>query len=76
MPPSMMLQAATADAVRLLVWQNTKDGSKGKNAPESFVALLSGTAKTEAKAEERASFDTPEEFMAWRATMIGGGGHA
>lgn len=75
-PPSMMLQAATADAVRLLVWQNTRDGTKGKNAPESFVELLSGNTKTEPKQEEQIFFDTPEEFMAWRATMLGGGQYA
>lgn len=68
--PNTLLLASTADAVRLLVWQQTKDGVKGKNAPESFVALLSGAAAE--KEQSRCGFDSPEEFRTWRNSVLGG----
>lgn len=32
-----------ADALRLLVWQNTEDGQKGRNKPKSFIESINGT---------------------------------
>jgi hypothetical protein len=40
-PAETLLLATIADATRLLVWQNTKDGRKGKNAPASILARFS-----------------------------------
>lgn len=61
-----MLLAVIADAVRILVWQNTENGMNGKNQPVSIMDTLSGRLK---KGE---GFATAEEFEAWRAGMIGG----
>ena len=63
-----MLLAVIADAVRLLVWQNTKDGMDGRNRPWSITERLAGGGKQ----KETLGFDTPEAFDAWRAQMIGG----
>ena len=56
-----------ADAARLLVWQNTEDGQKGRNQPRSILSILRNDAP-----ETGSGFDTVEEFQAWRASMIGG----
>ena len=64
-----MLLAVIADAVRLLVWQNTENGLKGKNPPVSILDTLIGADRS----EDGPGFDSAEEFEAWRAGMIGGG---
>lgn len=61
-----LLLAVIGDAVRLLVWQNTEDGHKGRNRPRSIVEQLLGK-KTDAR-----GFDSPDDFKAWRESMIGG----
>lgn len=63
-----MLLAVIADAVRLLVWQNTKDGMDGRNQPWSITERLTGGGKQ----RESLGFDSPEDFDAWRDQMIGG----
>ncbi len=61
----LMLLATCADALKLLLWQNTKDGQKGRNAPKSILASIIGEEK-----EQGAGFDTPEEFRAWREDKL------
>lgn len=61
-----ILQALIADAVRVLVWQNTRDGTKGQNQPKSVLAILSGNT------QEAVGFDSADDFERWRASMIGG----
>lgn len=65
-----LLLATISDALRILVWQNTKDGSEGKNFPTLITERLTG------KQTESVGFTTAEEFDAWRAGMIGGDEHA
>ena len=61
-----MLLAVIADAVKLLVWQNTEDGLKGRNQPRSILdTLVNGGS-------EGQGFDSVEEFRAWRDSMLGG----
>ena len=62
------LLAIIVDALRILVWQNTKDGKRGRNKPESILEMIIGPEKEE---EKLGSFDTPEEFNKWRASMLG-----
>lgn len=63
-----VLLAMIADAVRILVWQNTEDGMKGRNQPRSILDTL-----TQRLAREGGrGFDSAEEFEAWRASMLGG----
>lgn len=64
------LLAIIADAVRVLAWQNTRDGLSGRNAPESVFAALTGAGSD--SATDAAGFDSPEAFDAWRKRMIGG----
>lgn len=61
-----LLLATISDALRVLVWQNTEDGSRGRNRPTLISELLSGSE------EKTVGFDTPAEFDAWRAGILGG----
>lgn len=62
-----VLLALISDAVRALVWQNTEDGHKGRNPPKSILTILRGNSQANSE-----GFDSPEDFEAWRASMIGG----
>lgn len=62
--PDMLLLATCADALRLLVWQNTKDGSKGTNPPKMMLDAILPPKK------QTAGFDSPAEFMAWRESIL------
>lgn len=62
-----ILLAAIADALHILIWQNTQDGHDGKNLPESILAKIQGE-KTETN-----GFDSAAEYEAWHRSMIGGG---
>lgn len=64
-----LLLAAVADHVRLLVWQNTRDGHKGENQPQSMLQLM---LNPDTGGEASEGFSSPEEFNAWRQSMIGG----
>lgn len=64
-PLNSLLLALVADALKILVWQNTKDGAKGVNKPKSILASLTEKERT------GEGFDTPEAFEAWRAQMLG-----
>lgn len=68
-PLGDVLLAVIADAARILVWQNTEDGARGRNKPRSILDTLSGGRKS----ESGGGFDTPEDFIAWRAAMLDGG---
>ena len=60
-----LLLATIADAVRVLVWQNTKDGAKGRNRPTLIVEKLLDANKGDE------GFDSIEAFKAWRDEMTG-----
>ena len=64
-----LLLAAIADHVRVLVWQNTKDGHSGENPPQSMLSLMLNPDVNDSESEV---FTSPDEFNAWRQTMIGG----
>jgi len=68
-PLETVLQANIADCLRILVWRQTEDGIKGRNAPALFTETLSG----DSVATQNEGFSSSEGFMAWRKTMIGGG---
>ena len=61
-----MLLAIIADALRILVWQNTKDGMEGRNVPNSILSALLN------RENEEDGFETATEFEAWRNSLIGG----
>ena len=63
------LQALILDKLATLVWQNTKDGHKGRKHPDSVFRKLEGLDKTEK--DELEVFKSPEEYMEWRnAKMV------
>ena len=63
-----MLLAMAVDALNTLVWQNTQAGHEGRDHPRSVLALLRGDPEP-----EKRGFDTPEEFNAWRNSLMTGG---
>lgn len=58
-----MLQALIADKLSTLIWQQTKDGHKGRNFPKSVYRILEGL--DEKKKDDYESFETIEDFEAW-----------
>lgn len=66
-PLETLLLALIADAGKLNVWMKTKDAMKGQNKPASIMSALIDTNK-----EKPMSFDSPDDFMAWREQMMGG----
>ena len=60
-----LLLATIADALHILVWQNTKDGTKGRNRPALIAEKLIQTPK------EETGFNTVDDFRKWREEMIG-----
>jgi hypothetical protein len=63
-----MLLAMAVDALNTLVWQNTQAGHEGRDHPRSVLALLRGDPEP-----QKRGFDTPEEFDAWRNSLLTGG---
>lgn len=61
------LLAAIADAARVLVWQNTKDGAKGRNRPKSIAQALDRPEKP----EELQHFGSVDDFERAAALLRG-----
>ena len=61
-----MLLAMAVDALHILAWQNTKDGSKGRNRPKSILQTILGGGE---KKQETSGFDSVEAYQKWRAAM-------
>lgn len=66
---SMML-AVIADALRILVWQNTENGAKGINQPQSIMAAI---LNRDADREQQ-GFESAADFEAWRRSLFEGVG--
>lgn len=64
-----LLLATIADRLSILAWQNTEDGQRGRNMPESIVSSILG------KKEERSHivFETGADYEAYRERLIHGG---
>ena len=58
-----VLQTFIVDILSVLIWQNTKDGHKGRNFPKSLYRTLEGL--DEKKKDELEEFETIEEFEEW-----------
>ena len=63
------LQAAQLDALNLLIWQNTKDGARGRRKPKSVVEQLNKKAE---KKDDIATYSSGEEFEKERQRMLEG----
>lgn len=57
------LQAMIVDKLSILIWQNTKDGQKGRNVPKSLTIQLSGL--DEKKKDDYEVFDSIEDYERW-----------
>lgn len=57
------LLALLVDGVNIQIWQRTKDGSKGKNKPESLYKKLMGLNSVQK--EELKSFKTIDDYERW-----------
>ena len=66
-----LLAAMTVDTLKVLAWQNTENGHKGTNPPESITLELMGEEKPE-KAGGVEAFDTPDDFRKAREAIING----
>lgn len=62
------LRAIAVDCLRLMLWQNSRDGAKGVNRPESILDQLVGRNKQ--KNDELITFDTPEDFERLRTAIL------
>lgn len=58
-----MLLALIVDGINILIWQKTKDGTKGRNKPESVFKKLMDLDKK--KKDELQSFTSVDDFEAW-----------
>lgn len=64
-----LLLGAMTDALQLLVWMKTKDGSKGRNRPAPVLDTLLGTTPK----QRVTGFATAADFEAARAAILKGG---
>ena len=58
-----MIQTFIVDKLSALIWQNTKDGHKGRNFPKSLYQTLEGL--DEKKKDDYEEFETIEDFEEW-----------
>lgn len=56
-----MLLALIVDSANVLIWQNTKDGAKGRNRPKSIFKMLT----EEKKKDDYQVFRSSEDFDEW-----------
>ena len=58
-----VMQSFIVDKLSTLIWQNTKDGHKGRNFPKSLYRALEGLDEKEK--DELEEFETIEDFEEW-----------
>lgn len=58
-----VLQTFIIDKLSTLIWQNTKDGHKGRNFPKSLYRTLEGL--DEKQKDELQEYDSVEDFQEW-----------
>ena len=66
LPLTDMLLALIVDGINTLIWQNTKDGMKGRKRPESLFKKLTEDKKPKDEYEAVSI----EEFNAWHKSMM------
>lgn len=67
LPLDTLLLAGVADRLSIMLWQNTKDGQKGKNQPVSIVDQL-----TKQIEREEVSFESGKDFETEKARILRG----
>lgn len=66
--PTYIVNAFIIDALNILIWQNTLDGSKGENKPESILKKITG----ESEDKDTLSFASGDDFEKHRKELING----
>lgn len=66
--PTYIVNAFIIDALNILIWQNTLDGSKGENKPESILKKITG----ESEDKDTLSFASGDDFEKYRKELING----
>lgn len=69
-PLNTMLLASAVDAMNLIIWAQTEDGQNDINRPKSIAKMLLG--EEEGDSNDVRGFDSPKDFEAARARIIGG----
>ena len=64
--PTYIVNAFIIDALNILIWQNTLDGSKGENKPESILKKITG----ESEDKDTLSFASGDDFEKHRKELI------
>lgn len=67
-PPDLLLLASAVDRLSMLVWMQSKDGSKNRNRPSSIVEAMMGDE--DKQANKPLKFATPEEFEKARNLIL------
>lgn len=60
--PELYTMCDIADSLRILRWQNTRDGQKGRNVPPMLLETFSGDNQKDKK-EDLRGFRSGEDFM-------------
>lgn len=68
LPLDTLLLAGVADRLSIMLWQNTKDGQRGKNQPVSIVDQLT---KQQIERKE-VSFESGKDFETEKARILRG----
>ena len=63
-----MLRAGILDRLSVLAWQNTEDGHKGNNVPQSVLSRILGDERE----PETLSFESGADFERYRESLIHG----
>lgn len=66
--PRLALQASILDDLNIMIWQNTQNGVKGKNRPESILQKL-GSKKTNDERQVK-GFSSAAEFEEARKRIL------
>lgn len=68
-PDDILLLAHAVDRLSILIWQNTKDGAKGRNKPYSIAEAMLKIASSGNKFKPSV-FNSPEEFEERRKEIL------
>lgn len=66
---ALILLAYAVDRLGLLVWQQTKDGYKGRNKPDSIVERILGDDQTKT-IHHVTAFNSPDDFERERDRIL------
>lgn len=66
--PGYIVDAFIMDALNIMIWQNTADGMKGRNRPESILKKIAGDTED----SDMLTFASGDDFEKYRKELIDG----